>query len=206
MVSFSIYNNGDMSLTYQGVTIDPGNTYMVSTEPERFAADGDLIADLYNSWVNIIVGHQTFTGLDGVLVLVDILGAVARLEYQATMNELSDTYIQGLQGNRFGELAIQYRNNFRNIKGNTTVVVKNGPGRLHGLMINNNNTSGIITIYDNTAGSGTLIGTLAVGASAALSGAVVSPILIGPLGLEFSTGLTIVTSGSTNNDITALYY
>lgn len=108
------------------------------------------------------------------------------------------------QANAFGEHAIQFRNKFLNIAGNATTTVKSGAGRLHGISINNNTTNGTITVYDNTAGSGTKIFTFAVGNGGGLITGV-GPSFIGPLGAEFATGLTIVTAGSANNDITAFY-
>lgn len=101
----------------------------------------------------------------------------------------------------------QFRNKYRNITGNTTVTVKSGNGVLRGITINNNNTGGTFTIYDNTAGSGTKIGTIVAGTP---SGGLLSTTgLQSPVytnfTVEFSTGLTIVTSGSSNNDITVCY-
>ena len=112
------------------------------------------------------------------------------------------------QVNQFGEAAVQFRNQYSNIVGNSTTTVKSGSGRLHGIMINKNWTGGTATIYDNTAGSGTKIATIDFGSP---SGGLLSttglptPTMIGPLGLEFSTGLTVVTSGSSSNNITILY-
>lgn len=100
---------------------------------------------------------------------------------------------------------------YSHITGNSTTTAKSGVGRLHSISINNNTTGGLIKIYDNTSGSGTLIMTLTIGTP---SGGLLSssgqpgPVLMGPLapnGLTFNTGLTIVTSGSTSNDITVIY-
>lgn len=110
------------------------------------------------------------------------------------------------QANMFGETAFQFRNKFSNLTGNATTTVKSGKGRLHGILINDSSTGGTVTIYDNTAASGTKIGTLGIGtATAALGVGVPNPIFLGPLGLEFSTGLTVVTAGSSANNITILY-
>lgn len=101
----------------------------------------------------------------------------------------------------------QFRNKFLNITGNTTATVKTGAGVLRGLSINDNTTGGCITVYDNTSASGTKIGTFQAGTpSGGLVSTSGSP---GPTSLlltaEFATGLTIVTSGSTSNDITVYY-
>ncbi len=101
----------------------------------------------------------------------------------------------------------QFRNRYLNITGNDTEVVKSGSGVLRGISINNNNTGGEITIYDNTAASGTKIATIKVATPS--GGLLSSSGLQGANFLsftaEFTTGLTVVTSGSSDNDITVLY-
>lgn len=99
-------------------------------------------------------------------------------------------------------------NSYHNITGNSTVVVKSGAGLLRAISLNNNSTGGRVTVYDNTAGSGTKIATIQVGSPS--GGLLSSTGLPGPthftgLDIRFNTGLTIVTSGSTNNDMTVYY-
>lgn len=101
----------------------------------------------------------------------------------------------------------QFRNKYRNITGNSTVTVKSGGGVVRGISINDNTTGGTITIYDNTAASGTKIGTMQIGTpSGGLLSTSGQP---GPnyvtMTAEFTTGLTIVTTGSASNDITVYY-
>jgi len=99
-------------------------------------------------------------------------------------------------------------NSSARITGNTTSTVKSGAGILHSVIIGDNTTEGIITIYDNTAGSGTILIQLDCGTP---SGGLLSssgqpgPFSTGPLSLGFNTGLTVVTSGSTSNDVTVIY-
>jgi len=101
----------------------------------------------------------------------------------------------------------QFRNKYRNITGNTTVTVKSGNGVVRGISINNNTTGGTITVYDNTAASGTKIATFEIGTP---SGGLLSssgqpgPNFI-PMVAEFAIGLTVVTSGSNSNNITVYY-
>lgn len=82
---------------------------------------------------------------------------------------------------------------YNNISTATTTTVKSGTGVLHAITINTTAVAAI-TVYDNTAGSGTKIATIAV-----------SP----PIGstfrfdVAFATGLTIVTAGA--SDITVSY-
>lgn len=98
-------------------------------------------------------------------------------------------------------LKVEQRFSFANIvlAAPTTTVVKSGAGFLHGITINKSLANGVITIYDNTAGSGTLIGAItkpAVLLSDTLQTAIYD--------VSFATGLTIVTSGAAQ-DITVSY-
>ena len=80
-----------------------------------------------------------------------------------------------------------------NITTATTTVVKTGPGVLVSIVLNATN-AGTITVYDNTAGSGTKIATISAAAPAGAS--------FGYL-CQFTTGLTIVTASADN--ITVVY-
>lgn len=85
---------------------------------------------------------------------------------------------------------------YRNITTSTTTVVKSGAGVVKNILINSKGTvASVITIYDNTAASGTKIGTID---SLTLSGSF-------DLGAVFTTGLTVVTTGTVAPDITVTY-
>lgn len=88
-------------------------------------------------------------------------------------------------------------NAFLNITTATTTTVKTGAGVLVRIINNKKVLSGVITIYDNTAASGTKIGTITNPAT----------LLDNQLQLDyeciFSTGLTIVTSAA--EDLTIVY-
>lgn len=99
-------------------------------------------------------------------------------------------------------------NRYQNLTGNGTTVVKSGAGILRAISINNNTTGGTITLYDNTAGSGTKIMTLQIGSPSGgllSSSGLPGPITLPALDIRFNTGLTIVTTGSSSNNITAFY-
>lgn len=68
----------------------------------------------------------------------------------------------------------------------TTTAIKSGQGVLHSVVVNGG-TAGTIIIYDNTAGSGTII------ASFDSTNALATYVF----DVQFSTGLTIVTGGAT---------
>jgi hypothetical protein len=80
---------------------------------------------------------------------------------------------------------------FTNITTATTTVVKSGAGRLARLLINTIGTTPTITVFDNTAASGTKIATLVLPAA----GAGDMPCSI-EFGCAFSTGLTVLTSAA----------
>lgn len=85
---------------------------------------------------------------------------------------------------------------YLNITTATTTTVKSGAGKLNLISINKKGTgTSTIAIYDNTAGSGTLIGTID---STNLSNAFYYE-------CNFSTGLTLVTSGTAAPDVTVVY-
>lgn len=77
----------------------------------------------------------------------------------------------------------------------TTTVVKAAPGTLWSVVVNKPVGSSTITIYDNTAGSGTVIALITNSADT-------KPFDLG-YGVRFETGLTIVTSGA--DDVTVVY-
>ena len=78
----------------------------------------------------------------------------------------------------------------------TTTVVKSGVGVLHTITFNKPVATEVVTIYDNTAASGTLIGTITIPSSPL-------PITL-TYDVTFNTGLTIVTATAAS-DITVSY-
>jgi len=78
----------------------------------------------------------------------------------------------------------------------TTTVVKSGQGILHTITFNKPAATGVVTIYDNTAASGTIIGTITVPANP-------QPVTL-HYDATFDTGLTIVTATAAQ-DITVTY-
>jgi hypothetical protein len=85
---------------------------------------------------------------------------------------------------------------YLNITGQATTTVKSGGGILHTICINTPAATETITIYDNTAASGTKIGIVTVFAST-------NPCLT--YDVNFTTGLTLVTA-TASSDLTVSYY
>lgn len=83
-----------------------------------------------------------------------------------------------------------------NIATSTTTTVKSGAGVLHGINVNTKGTiASTATVYDNTSASGTI---LAILDTLSLSG-------WNQFDVTFSTGLTIVTTGTSPSNITVSY-
>ncbi len=85
---------------------------------------------------------------------------------------------------------------FSNITTTGTTTIKSGAGIFRRLVINTKGvSSNTFTIYDNTAGSGTVIATVdTVNSTGSLE-----------YGLAFSTGLTIVSAAGTSANATVIY-
>ena len=82
-------------------------------------------------------------------------------------------------------LPVQASYNYTNITTDATTVVKASAGVLHSICVGTSAATETITVYDNTAGSGTKISTVTLYAST-------NPCLVYDVG--FATGLTIVTA------------
>lgn len=79
--------------------------------------------------------------------------------------------------------------NYTPITTDTTTVVKSSRGVLHSVVINTPVASSVITLYDNTVGSGTKIGTITLPATLLTEGPYYAL-----YDVVFTTGLTIVTA------------
>lgn len=93
-------------------------------------------------------------------------------------------------------LSNKFNNNYENINTNTTTTVKSGSGVLKRIVVNKvGASSNTCTIYDNTSGTGTIIGTI-------------DPVhtqIVFEYDVVFNTGLTIVTATGTAADLTIVY-
>jgi len=127
---------------------------------------------------------QTWTEGNSVLESMDLSG-----NERVTLGTAIAAAIDSITTYPFGH-------SYTHISTSTTTVVKSGAGVLHNISINTLGTvASTTTIYDNTAGSGTVIGVIN---SLTLSGAFI-------LDIAFSTGLTIVTTGTVAPDVTVSY-
>jgi hypothetical protein len=175
-------NNTGGSLTYGPVTIGANATITVQDfNLLKFRNDPNLKTDIEAGNISISDTVTTFTGDSAVFILDK------EINFRVRQHKFSS---------------------FQNLTGNVTTTLKSGSGVLKGILINNNTTGGTLTLYDNTSASGTKIATMTIGTP---SGGLLSgngqggPFLVDGLNIEFKNGLTVVTAGSTSNDITVLY-
>lgn len=113
--------------------------------------------------------------------------------YNSTMPVFSNLQRADLQSNFRGELAVVSRNKYFHLAGAATRTIKSGSGSLHAAILDAVSGLGGFTLYDNTAGSGSVI---AINASGQAGSSIFD--------VEFSTGLTIVTTGA-STDVTISY-
>lgn len=85
---------------------------------------------------------------------------------------------------------------YTNINAAGTTVVKSGAGVLHSITFNKPVASEVWTLYDNTAASGTKIGTITLPATLLQQGPYTAV-----YDIAFSTGLTIVSTGTTDGTV-----
>ena len=86
---------------------------------------------------------------------------------------------------------------YLNVTTSTNTQVKSSRGVFLGLSVNTPQAGDTASVYDNTACSGTLIGTFSTAAIGVITPA--------PGGVAFSTGLCVTTSGATPANVTVLY-
>lgn len=98
----------------------------------------------------------------------------------------------------YGQCTMAGGNKSVNITGATTTVIKSGAGILRSVVFNKFVALGVATLYDNTAGSGTVLATITLPVALLASNGSIE------YNLNFATGLTIVTSVAF--DMTVIYW
>lgn len=148
--------------------------------------------------------HKAFIGLVCVLVGAWLSAAPARAQ---TLTILSGGCNSGnLAATNYPTLTVDANGrlcaysvpgySYKNITTDATTTVKSGAGVLHTITFNNPTATEVITVYDNIAASGTIIGTITIPASP-------QPVTL-TYDVAFKTGLTVVTATATG-DITVSY-
>ena len=102
-----------------------------------------------------------------------------------------EQYAPGYEDNVANVAKVENRYSYNYITTATTTVIKSGAGFLHGITIGKHIAANAISVFDNTAGSGTTMIIITPGAS--LLG---DPPYNAIIDVAFSTGLTVVTAGA----------
>lgn len=155
----------------------------------RTKASGSVAHDAVDSGNPIKIGGKASTSTPTAVANGDRVNAYFDSEGRLVI--LLDKLIEGEdQTNHVMKVEQQFT--YTNITSATTTTVKSGSGFLHGITVNAAAAGGVITLYDNTAGSGTKIGTITFPAT------LLANQLLLIFDVKFTTGLTIVTSASTD--------
>lgn len=149
-----------------------------------------------NGTAVVVVAPSDGQSLVGVGLRVLTVGEL----YNGTTGDMARSAQGAVNANTgIGVMAVEEAGRtFSNITTATTTTSKSGKGFLHSVTINTFVASATITIFDNTAASGSKIATITLPSTITSLG----PITL-MYNVAFSTGLTVVTSGAT--DITVAY-
>lgn len=188
-------------------------------------AGGDAVSNTQNelesssriSGFNGTTWDRIRTGITSVATSVlGYLNVIAVTIYRATPISRTDGQSGPIEGDGLGNvkttqatntagediindvMKVEQRFSYANMTTQTTTVIKGASGFLHSITFNKPLAAGVVTIYDNTAGSGTVIGTITFPAT------LLTDVGTYTYDVSFGTGLTIVTSGATQ-DITISY-
>lgn len=179
--------NGNFNGTY-GSTYDPGttiHTYEVywNTRDLFFTIDGEVLHTMEVSTITLTNTVQFHIYLENT-----------------NINNLqtNQTLLSSAAGiRRLGPLLSQPTSKYQS--GTTAgLILKYGAGNVHGISISGIINNSVVTLYDNTAASGTILWS-----SGAMTNQTV-PLSIDLKGLPFYTGLTLVIS-SANSNATIIY-
>lgn len=179
------------------ITLVNTNSVIISSSVLPTGASTDTSLSIINA--NITNGNQKSSVAGDVASgAVDSgfpvkIGAV----YNTSLSALTSGKRNNLQLNKFGELSIRQRNNYSHIIGAQTKLVKTGPAILNKIIMGTVNGTSQITVYDGVDATGYVISIISCVANSTTTTI--------HFDVEISTGITIVTAGAANMDITVLY-
>lgn len=203
----------------RGVNVTAGNALVVDASASTQPVSGTVAATQSGTWT---VGSNSATGsaIPANVFPVGVSDGTNLVSLRQASNGLNataggllavnlaaqfdDTSPTAITENNFGNVRISAdrslltttQNSYSHIATATTTTVKSGAGTLRSITVNSLGTvASTTTVYDNTAGSGTVI---AVINTLALSGTF-------DYNIQFATGLTIVTTGTAAPDLTISY-
>ena len=149
---------------------------------------GDMKAWFY---INTVLVHSAMFPTASPVNYINLPVGLSNVNSGGSTSDLTMT-IRSAVAQRLGKFETQPK--YTHITTAGTYLLKNTAGTLHKITINNAGGT-LLTIYDNTAGSGTVIGVINTPAQA-------NPVTL-HYDLVFQVGLTIVTTGTW--DLTVIY-
>ena len=187
------HNNTSLSFTSTALTNEVAFPYKIAEGLDTFS--GTVKAQNITSGFSngdYCVDYRTGTIYGVKTSTQTALTTVTYLAFAGGGDTLADKTIAG-EDLTADVMKVEHQYTYANIAAATTTTVKSGSGFFHTLVINDDSAAGAITIYDNTAASGTKIATIAGGSGETTR----------LYDVQFSTGLTIVTAAA--DDITVSY-
>jgi hypothetical protein len=175
--------SGDWNGDYPALTMDDNlhayeiHYFIMKVE---FYIDGNLIHTLTPTTGNIISDQNLYIGATTVNSASGTTSGIINL-HAATIMRIGKDETQPRSHFQVGTVAAQ--------------VLKYGPGLLHSICVSNVTNNAVITLYDNTAATGT-----AIWASGAMSNSTM-PFSLDLHGLPFYTGLTLAITGANCNAV-----
>ncbi len=131
--------------------------------------------------------------LTAVFAMVGFLGA-ATLSYSPLVPQTSDSALIIANKAAVSSARLAAGNSYSNITTATTTSAKSGAGVLVRVIVNTVGAGSTLTIYDNTAASGTKIATMTTAIQCSQE-----------FNVAFATGLTVVSASGSPADITLVY-
>lgn len=204
--------SGQSGVLIQGAVTTVAPSYTTAqTSPLSLTTTGGLRIASASATGSAVPANASYTGildasgnLTGAKTVTASLNTTAGVMAAGLVALVDDTSPVAVTENQFGpvrmstdkSLLTTIQNSYAHISTSTTTTVKSGAGTLKAIIVNTLGTvASTTTIYDNTAGSGTVIGvinTLALGGTFTFD-------------VQFTTGLTIVTTGTAAPDLTVSY-
>ena len=172
------------------VLVDAQNALSVSQSSTPWSMAGNVAHAATDSGNPIKVGGKYNSSAP---TLTNGQRGDAQLDAAANL-KIVEQYAPGYEDNVVGVAKVEQRFSVSRLASAATTTVKSGLGLLHTVNVTVAGASSTITVYDNTAGSGTVIATI--------DGSVTNSFLFDA---AFNTGLTFVIAGATPPDVSLTY-
>lgn len=192
-LSVGVANAGVLTTVASGSFNGEVSSYTLDANAHTY----EIVFQIQNSWLfidKVLIHHFKS-------VTAPLIGNMHVAASSSSSNSVSGTTSASLEvwsHNILRMSSSEPQPQFFHISANGTNVIRLGPGTLQRVIINSpGSNSNIATIYDNTAGSGTIIGIINTSGSASATTL--------NYNLPFFTGLTIVTAAGTSADLTVVY-